>query len=81
VYDAVQRGQLLYPKDNDGREATGHLAFVMSRAVRRDLGPWLVAHHLAVPADWAARIAGRRWRTDSIATARDLGSAAAGGRP
>ena len=81
VYDAAQRGELLYRKDNDGREATGRLAFEMSRAVRRDLVPWLAAHHLAVPADWAARIAGHGWPPDTIAAARDLGPAAGRGRP
>jgi hypothetical protein len=81
VYGAVQRGELLYPKDNDGREATGRLAFEMSRALRRDLVPWLAAHHLAVPAEWAARIAGHGWSPDTIATARDLGPAAGRGRP
>jgi hypothetical protein len=81
VYDAVQRGQLLFPKGNDGREATGRLAFEMSRAVRRDLGPWLAAHHIAVPADWAARIAAHHWPPDTIATARDLGPAASRGQP
>ncbi len=81
VYDAVQRGELLFPKDDDGREATGRLAFAMSRAVRRDLVPWLAAHHLAVPAEWAARIARRGWRPDTIPTVRDLGPVAGRGRP
>lgn len=81
VYDAVQRGELLFPKDNDGREATGSLAYEMSRAVGRDLVPWLTAQHLAVPPEWAARIAGRGWPADTIPTARDLGPAAASRRP
>lgn len=81
VYDAVQRGSLVFPKDNDGREATGRIAYVMSRAVRRDLRPWLAAHHIAVPDDWGARIAGRRWRPDTIATVRDLVPVPERGRP
>ncbi len=76
VYRAVQRGELLFPKDNDGREATGRLAFEMSSAVRRNLVPWLAAHHLSVPAAWATKIAARGWPPDTIPIARDLGSAA-----
>ncbi len=76
VYRAVQRGELLFPKDNDGREATGALAYEMSSAVRRDLVPWLAAHHLDVPADWASRVAARGWPADTVPTARDLGAAA-----
>jgi len=81
VYDAVQRGSLLFPKDNDGREASGQIAYLMSRAVGRDLRPWLAAHHIDVPDDWAARIAAGGWRPDTIATARDLGPVAERGRP
>jgi hypothetical protein len=81
VYDAVQRGELLYPKGNDGREATGQIAFVISRTVRRDVRPWLAAHHIVVAAGWAARIAAGRWSPDTIPTARELGPAATGRRP
>jgi hypothetical protein len=81
VYAAAQRGELLYPKDNDGREATGRIAWEMSRAVRRDVVPWLAAHHLAVAEAWASRIAAQRWPADTIATARDLGPAAQAPRP
>jgi hypothetical protein len=49
--------------------------------VRRDLRPWLAAHHIAVPDDWATRIAARRWRPDTIATVRDLLPVAERGRP
>ncbi len=78
VYDAVQRGELMFPRGNDGREATGQLAFLISRAVRRDITPWLVRHRLDVSPGWAARIRARHWPADSIATARDLGPAAGG---
>ena len=78
VYDAVQRGALLFATDSDGREATGRIAFLMSRAVRRDVTPWLEAHHLAVPPGWVARIRAGGWPPDTIPTARDLGPAALG---
>jgi hypothetical protein len=81
VYDAVQRGELLFPKDSDGREATGKIAYQMSAAVRRNLVPWLTAHHLTVSPDWAARVAGRGWPDDTIPTARDLGPAATSRQP
>lgn len=76
VYDAVQRGELLFPKDNDGGEATGRIAYEMSRAVRRDLVPWLKAHHLAIPPEWVSRIGAQGFPPDTIAAARDLGAAA-----
>ncbi len=75
VYGAVQRGALRFPKGNDGSEATGRIAFEISRAVRRDVTPWLTFHHLAVPAEWMARIRRQGWRPDTIATARDLAPA------
>ncbi len=75
VYDAVQRGELVYPSAADSAEATGHLAYLISAAVRRDVAPWLERNHIAVPADWAAKIRAGRWPLDSIATARDLGAA------
>jgi len=78
VYDAVQRGALQFARGNDGGEATGQIAFLMSRAVRRDVTPWLAAHHLVVPAAWRARIRAGRWPPDTIPTARDLGPAALG---
>ncbi len=78
VYDAVQRGELRFGKRNDGREATGHLAYLMSRAVRRDVTPWLDAHHLAVPRSWAARIGAGGWPPDTIPTARELATGATG---
>jgi hypothetical protein len=76
VYGAVQRGELLFPKDDDGAVATGKIALLMSRAVRRDVTPWLVAHHLPVPPEWVSRIRARGWPPDTIPTARDLGPAA-----
>ncbi len=81
VYDAVQRGELLFPKDDDGREASGRIAWEMSRAVGRDVVPWLAAHHIAVAPAWVSRIAARGWPPDTVATARDLGAAARRGRP
>jgi hypothetical protein len=78
VYDAVQHGALLFAPGNDGSEATGQIAFLMSRAVRRDITPWLEAHHLPVAPAWVARIRARGWLPDTIPTARDLGPAAAG---
>ena len=81
AYAAVQRGALVFPKDNDGAEASGRLAYEMSRTVRRDLVPWLLSHHIEVAAHWAERIAARHWPPDTIPAARDLGPAAAGGRP
>jgi hypothetical protein len=77
VYDAVQRGALLFPRGGDGREATGRIALLMSRAVRRDLTPWFDAHHLGVPPEWAARIRAGNWSPDTIPAARDLGLAGA----
>jgi hypothetical protein len=81
VYGAVQRGALLFPKGNDGGEATGRLAFAMSRALGRDLVPWLAANHIGVPAAWVARIAAQGWPPDTVPTARELGPVAERGRP
>jgi hypothetical protein len=81
VYDAVQRGELRFPKDGDVGEATGRMAFEMSRAVRRNLVPWLEAHHLNVPPRWAERVRAGSWRPDTIPTLRDLGPASGSGRP
>jgi hypothetical protein len=81
VYDAVQRGELRFPKSADGREATGRIAFELSRAAGRDVVPWLDAHHLGVPPDWAERVRSRGWAADTIRTVRDLGPAAGSRMP
>ena len=79
VYDAVQRGELRYAVNGDPQRATAALARIMSAAVRRNVIPWLVYHHL-LPAG-SVPAGGPRWPDDTIPTARDLGAAALGGRP
>jgi hypothetical protein len=81
VYGAVQRGALVFARGNDGGEATGRIAAVMSQAVRRDLVPWLEAQHLHVPPAWAQRIRARGYPVDTIPIARDLGPGTVPPRP
>ena len=80
VYDAVQRGELRYRVGSDPQAATADIALIMSAAVGRNLVPWLARHHL-LPSGYAPVGISRRWPSDSIPTARDLGAAARGGRP
>jgi len=80
VYDAVQRGELRYPKGSDPQAATAAIVRIMSVSVRRNLVPWLSRHHLLPPGFAPVEIR-PDWPSDSISTARDLGPAAGSGHP